>query len=105
MSNFGMDDFVDLVGILGAVVLSLSFIPQTIKIYKNTNHANICFCILMILCSSMMSLYSFYYNVVPMFIANISVLCNNLFVFIIVRYKNRDSLEDTHHDNKESRIT
>ena len=30
-----MDRVIDLVGTSGAIILSISFIPQTIKIYKN----------------------------------------------------------------------
>lgn len=105
MSNLDTDDFVDIIGISGAIVLSISFIPQTMKIYKNTDHANMCFCILMIICSIMMSIYSIYYNVIPMFIANISVLCNNMFVFIIVRYKKGNPQRVEQYDDKDSRIT
>lgn len=105
MSNWGADDFVDSVGISGAIVLSISFIPQTMKIYKNIDHANMCFCILMIICSTMMAVYSIYYNVIPMFIANISVLCNNIFVFIIVRYKQVKLIVDSENDIKTERLT
>ena len=104
MNNLKISNFIDFLGISGAIVLSISFIPQTMKIYKNIEHANMCFCILMILCSTMMSIYSIYYNVIPMFIANISVLCNNIFVFIIVRYKQAQSLVDIENDIKSNRL-
>ena len=59
----------------------------------------------MIICSTMMSVYSIYYNVIPMFIANISVLCNNIFVFIIVRYKQVKRIVESENDIKTDRIT
>ena len=105
MSDSNVDHFIDIVGITGAVVLSISFIPQTIQVYKNTNHANICFCKLMIICSLMMSMYSIYYNVIPMFIANVSVLCNNVMVFIIVRYKQGKALVNSENDIKPNILT
>lgn len=89
-----MDKIIDLIGTTGAIILSISFIPQTLKIYKNSEYGNICFCILMILCSLMMTIYSYYYFVIPMFIANISVLFNNIFIFIIIKTKIKNNKID-----------
>ena len=49
------------------------------------NHGNMCFCILMLICSLMMTIYSYYYNVIPMLIANISVFINNSLILIIIK--------------------
>ena len=84
-----MDGVVDLIGTSGAVVLSISFIPQTLKIYKNSEYGNICFCILMIICSFMMNIYSYYYRVIPMLIANISVFVNNIVILTIIKRKTK----------------
>lgn len=86
-----MDRVIDLIGTSGAVILSISFIPQTLKIYENSEHGNMCFCILMLLCSCMMTIYSYYYKVIPMLIANVSVFMNNLIILIIMKTKNKKS--------------
>lgn len=86
-----MDRVIDLVGTSGAIILSISFIPQTLKIYENSEHGNRCFCILMLLCSFMMTIYSYYYKVIPMLIANVSVFMNNSIILIIMKNKNNKS--------------
>ena len=50
-----------------------------------------CFCILMLLCSCMMTIYSYYYKVIPMLIANVSVFMNNSIILIIMKNKNKKS--------------
>jgi uncharacterized protein with PQ loop repeat len=92
------DTIMETIGIIGASILSISFIPHTIKIYHDIEHADIIFCLLMILCSVMMSSYSYYFNVIPMFIANISVLCNNILVLTMI-ICNRNKFLKIHSSN------
>ena len=84
---------IDIIGHLGSIVLSISFIPQTYAVYKNPQCANIYFTFLTFFCSVCLGVYSFYYNVIPMLVANMSVFVNNAFVLIFIfniRKNNQD---------------
>ena len=77
-------NIIDIIGYVGSIILSISFIPQTYAVYKQPKSANIYFTCLTLCCSLCLGIYSFYYNVIPMFVANVSVFINNLFVLIFI---------------------
>lgn len=80
-------DYVDIIGLLGSLILSITFIPQTYHVYKNKDSVSInkTFLYLIILCSALLSYYSICKKVLPMAIANISVFLNNSAIIIIKR--------------------
>ena len=72
--------WVDITGISGSVAIAISFFPQTYTSIKkkSVNGLSIKF-ILLILCASIsMDIYSFYYQIIPMIIANVCVTLNSL---------------------------
>ncbi len=72
--------WIDVIGILGSVAIAISFFPQTYTSIKkkSVNGLSIKF-ILLILCASIsMDIYSFYYQIIPMIIANVCVTLNSL---------------------------
>ena len=72
--------WIDVVGILGSIAIAVSFFPQTYTSIKkkSVNGLSIKF-ILLILCASIsMDIYSFYYQIIPMIIANVCVTLNSL---------------------------
>lgn len=87
---------IDSIGLIGSVVLSVSFIPQTYHAVYNIKNTNIIFVNLMILCSTALSIYSYYYRVYPMLIANCSVFVNN---FIVLSQYFYSSIIHNSHEN------
>jgi uncharacterized protein with PQ loop repeat len=84
-----MTTYIYNVGLAGSVILSIAFIPNTYFIVKRNRQCseiNIVFITLMILCSFLLLIYSAHFNLVPVIIANTSVLINNIVVFVYYFY-------------------
>lgn len=84
-----MSNYIYNIGLAGSVILSIAFIPNTYFILRKNlycSEINIVFITLMILCSLLLLIYSIHFNLVPVIIANTSVLVNNLVVFIYYFY-------------------
>ena len=73
-----METIINNICILGSILLGLSFIPQTYKIIKEkqTKNISLIFLILSICSALLMAVYGFYYELLPMMVANILVLIN-----------------------------
>jgi uncharacterized protein with PQ loop repeat len=69
-----MDSIVDGIGLTSSVLISIMFVPQVVHVYrtKDTNAINYAFLNLNLLASSLGLVYSIYFNVVPMIVANTS---------------------------------
>ena len=66
--------FIDGIGLASAILIGIMFIPQVSHVYreKDTNALNYMFLGINMIASSMGLVYSVYYNVIPMIIANTS---------------------------------
>ena len=76
--------FIDIIGLGGSVLLTLSFIPLTYEIllYSRYQKVNIIFQCTVLLSSVLLLIYSVHHNVYPMMIANLSVALNNSITII-----------------------
>ena len=84
-------NWVDIIGLIGSISIGLSFIPQTYKTLKTNTIKSTSFLIFFItsLASVCMIIYSVYYKVLPMLIANVSVLTNSSIIMIAYLYKKK----------------
>ena len=62
------------IGLISSILISIMFIPQVIHVYKtkDTRAINYSFLNLNLLASSLGLVYSIYYTIIPMIIANTS---------------------------------
>ena len=77
-----MENTIDILGILGSVLVGISFIPQTYLVIKNKEIKNISkwFILINVISSGLMIVYGIINLIIPMIIANSSVLLNNLII-------------------------
>ena len=92
-------NFIDGIGLASAILIGIMFIPQVSHVYreKDTNALNYMFLGINMIASSMGLVYSIYYKVIPMIIANTSagVFSLSLTTF---KYLNEVKEETTHID-------
>jgi uncharacterized protein with PQ loop repeat len=69
-----MEGIIDGIGLTSSVLISIMFVPQVVHVYrtKDTAAINYTFLGLNVLASSLGLVYSIYFNVVPMIVANTS---------------------------------
>lgn len=69
-----MDSIIDGVGLTSSILIAIMFVPQVVHVYrtKDTHAINYSFLNLNLLASSLGLVYSIYFNVVPMIVANTS---------------------------------
>ena len=69
-----MNDAVNAVGLISSILISIMFVPQVVHVYKtkDTHAINYTFLNLNMVASSLGLVYSIYYDVIPMIIANTS---------------------------------
>ena len=84
-------NWVDIIGLIGSISIGLSFIPQTYKTLKTNTIKSTSFLMFFITstASVCMIIYSVYYKVLPMLIANVSVLTNSSIIMIAYLYKKK----------------
>lgn len=84
--------WVDIIGISGSVTIGVSFFPQTYTSIKkkSVDGLSIKFILLILFSSISMDIYSFYYEIIPMIIANVCVTLNSL--VLICLYLNEHQL-------------
>lgn len=72
-----------ILGIAGSILVGISFIPQTYIVIKKKEIKNlsIWFILINIISSLLMIIYGIHDLIIPMIIANTSVLINNLIIF------------------------
>ncbi len=77
---------VDLSGLIGSVLIVIMFIPEIVHVYKHKDAKaiNYTFLHLNLLASVLSLIYSFYYDVVPMTITNVS---SGLFSLLMYYFK------------------
>jgi uncharacterized protein with PQ loop repeat len=69
-----MESVIDGIGLTSSILISIMFVPQVVHVYrtKDTAAINYTFLGLNIVASSLGLVYSIYFNVVPMIVANTS---------------------------------
>ena len=69
-----MESVIDGIGLTSSILISIMFVPQVVHVYrtKDTYAINYSFLNLNLLASSLGLVYSIYFNVVPMIVANTS---------------------------------
>lgn len=90
---------IDGIGLTSAILISIMFVPQVHHVYKekDTNAIDYKFLGINMLASSMGLVYSIYYNVIPMIIANTSA---GLFSISLIGFKYVNELkEETDNNN------
>ena len=83
--------WIDIIGLIGSISIGLSFIPQTYKTLKTNTTKSTSFLMFFITSSASicMIVYSIYYKVLPMLIANVSVLTNSSIIMIAYIHKKK----------------
>ena len=98
-------NFIDGIGLASAILIGIMFIPQVSHVYreKDTNALNYMFLGINMIASSMGLVYSIYYKVIPMIIANTSagVFSLSLTTF---KYLNEVKEETTHIDRPSEEV-
>ena len=86
-------NLVDGIGLTSAILISIMFVPQIHHVYKekDTNAIDYKFLGLNMVASSMGLVYSVYYNVIPMIIANTSA---GLFSISLIGFKYVNELKE-----------
>lgn len=69
-----MDKVIDGIGLVSSILISIMFVPQVVHVYKtkDTRAINYSFLNLNMLASTMGLVYSVYFTVIPMIVANTS---------------------------------
>ena len=92
MGSHNNEQIFHIIGFVGSITLTLSFIPITYSKIKNNDFSlNPYFSFLIIVSSLLLLIYSIYFVVIPMIIANLSVLINNLILVYMFCYTKENS--------------
>jgi len=69
-----MDDIINPIGLVSSILITIMFVPQVVHVYKtkDTHAINYTFLFMNLLASVMGLVYSIYFSVVPMIVANTS---------------------------------
>ena len=88
-----MDTIVDTLGLVSSILITIMFVPQVVHVYrtKDTDAINYSFLNLNILASALGLVYSIYYKVVPMMVANTSA---GLFSISLITMKRLNGLKE-----------
>ena len=82
-----MDTIVDTLGLVSSILITIMFVPQVVHVYrtKDTDAINYSFLNLNILASALGLVYSIYYKVVPMMVANTSAGLFSISLITMIR--------------------
>jgi uncharacterized protein with PQ loop repeat len=88
-----MDKVIDGIGLTSSIFISIMFVPQVVHVYrtKDTHAINYSFLNLNMLASSLGLVYSIYFTVVPMIVANTSA---SLFSVSLISMKYINELKE-----------
>ena len=90
---------INIIGLCGSCGVAIAFIPQTYKTITTDSIKSISFITMYMVFSSSicMLIYSMYYNILPMLIANVSVMINTGVIMVVYLYKkNETTLSQLH---------
>ena len=88
-----MDSFVEGIGLVSSILITIMFVPQIVHVYrtKDTDALNYAFLGINIIASILGLVYSIYYTVIPMIVANTSA---GLFSISLITMKRLNGLKD-----------
>lgn len=88
-----MDKVIDGIGLTSSILISIMFVPQVVHVYKtkDTHAINYSFLNLNMLASTLGLVYSVYFTVVPMIVANTSA---SLFSVSLISMKYINELKE-----------
>ena len=88
-----MDSFVEGIGLTSSILITIMFVPQIVHVYrtKDTDALNYAFLGINIVASILGLVYSIYYTVIPMIVANTSA---GLFSISLITMKRLNGLKD-----------
>ena len=88
-----MDKVIDGIGLTSSILISIMFVPQVVHVYKtkDTHAINYSFLNLNMLASTLGLVYSIYFTVVPMIVANTSA---SLFSVSLISMKYINELKE-----------
>jgi uncharacterized protein with PQ loop repeat len=88
-----MDTVINILGLVSSILITVMFVPQVMHVYKtkDTHAINYTFLFLNLLASSTGLVYSIYFRVIPMMIANTSA---GLFSVSLLGMKYINELKD-----------
>lgn len=88
-----MDKVIDGIGLTSSILISIMFVPQVVHVYKtkDTHAINYSFLNLNMLASTLGLVYSVYFTVVPMIVANTSA---SLFSVSLISMKYVNELKE-----------
>ena len=88
-----MDKVIDGIGLTSSILISIMFVPQVVHVYKtkDTRAINYSFLNLNMLASTLGLVYSVYFTVVPMIVANTSA---SLFSVSLISMKYVNELKE-----------
>ena len=89
---------IDVIGLVSSIMIAIMFVPQVVHVHKtkDTLAINYYFLGLNVTASVMGLIYSVYYDVVPMIVANSSA---GLFTITLMGMKYNNELKDDTGDN------
>ena len=88
-----MDSFVEGIGLVSSILITIMFVPQIVHVYrtKDTDALNYAFLGINIIASVLGLVYSIYYTVIPMIVANTSA---GLFSISLMTMKRLNGLKE-----------
>ena len=88
-----MDNFVEGIGLASSILITIMFVPQIVNVYrtKDTDALNYAFLGINIVASVLGLVYSIYYTVIPMIVANTSA---GLFSISLITMKRLNGLKE-----------
>ena len=88
-----MDDIINPIGLVSSILITVMFVPQVVHVYrtKDTHAIDYTFLFINLLASVMGLIYSIYFSVVPMIVANTSA---GLFSVSLVSMKYVNELKE-----------
>lgn len=88
-----MDSFIEGIGLVSSILITIMFVPQIVHVYrtKDTHALNYAFLSINIVASVLGLVYSIYYTVIPMIVANTSA---GLFSISLITMKRLNGLKD-----------
>lgn len=88
-----MDSFIEGIGLASSILITIMFVPQIVHVYrtKDTHALNYAFLSINIVASILGLVYSIYYTVIPMIVANTSA---GLFSISLITMKRLNGLKD-----------
>ena len=88
-----MDSFIEGIGLVSSILITIMFVPQIVHVYrtKDTDALNYAFLCINIVASILGLVYSIYYTVIPMIVANTSA---GLFSISLITMKRLNGLKE-----------